>query len=197
MEKEQEYILKYETFNPDKGYNGTFGGEAEILTKQAREKIAKTWACKSPEELKIHGSKAAAALKGRELPPETRRKMSESRSGSKNHNYGKKFSDEHRQKLSEAHKGKTQTDETKQKRSATLKGNVHNARKIVCINTGETFDSIQSAEERYKVSSQNIGKCCMGKLKTAGKHPETGERFSWKYIPKQEPIIDDTGGENT
>src|ERR1044071_5338615 len=44
--------------------------------------------------------------KGKKLPLETRRKMSEARSGSKNPNWGKRFSKEHRKKLSLAHLGK-------------------------------------------------------------------------------------------
>ncbi len=44
-------------------------------------------------------------LSGHKHSEETKKKMSESRSGSKNPNFGKKFSEEHKKKLSEAKKG--------------------------------------------------------------------------------------------
>jgi hypothetical protein len=46
---------------------------------------------------------------------ETRKKLSISRKGEKNYAYGKIRSDEHKQKISKAHKGKTHSDETKKK----------------------------------------------------------------------------------
>jgi len=31
-------------------------------------------------------------------------------------------------------------------------------------------------------TSCSIGQCCMGKVKTAGKHPITKEKLTWRYI---------------
>ena len=30
-------------------------------------------------------------------------------------------------------------------------------------------------------SDGDIGRCCKGKRKTAGKHPETGEKLTWMF----------------
>lgn len=46
--------------------------------------------------------------------------------------------------------------------------------KVVCIETGEVFDSIKKAAEKYKISSSCICCCCKGKSKTA-------KRLHWKY----------------
>ena len=56
------------------------------------------------------------------LSEETRKKISESHKGNKNHFFGKKLSEEHRKKLSEAHKGMVVSEETKKKISESLKG---------------------------------------------------------------------------
>lgn len=59
---------------------------------------------------------------GRHVSEEWRRNISESMSGSKNHNYGKTFSEEHRRKLYEAAKGKVITEKTRRKISEATSG---------------------------------------------------------------------------
>ena len=50
---------------------------------------------------------------------------------------------------------------------------------IICLNTGEIFESMSKAKCRY--NSFNIWSCCNGKYNSAGKHPETGEPLKWMY----------------
>ena len=53
---------------------------------------------------------------------------------------------------------------------------------VECIETGELFPSSQKASEWAKLKSRtNITDCCLGKRKSAGKHPETGEKLHWRY----------------
>ena len=56
------------------------------------------------------------------------------------------------------------------------------AKKVKCITTGEIFDCIKDAEEKYGVANQNISACCKGKQKSAGKHPVTKEKLVWEYV---------------
>ena len=58
----------------------------------------------------------------------------------------------------------------------------YNARKVQCITTGKEFNCIKEAAEYYSIDNGTISKCCKGKYKSAGKHPETGEKLKWKYI---------------
>ena len=81
------------------------------------------------------------------------------------------------------HKPIKHTEETKKKISKTLKGENHpQAKRVICITTGETFNCILEAEKKYNVANQSISKCCRGKRKSAGKHPVTGEKLVWEYI---------------
>lgn len=106
-EKEKELIKKYDTANPEHGYNCSTGGEKSAFGFHPSEKTRK---------------KLSDALKGRKKPPiseETRKKLSEShkdkhpteetiRKMSESHK-GKNtgpLSEKHRKKLSESHKGK-------------------------------------------------------------------------------------------
>lgn len=50
---------------------------------------------------------------------------------------------------------------------------------VICITTGEAFEKIIYAEKWC--GSGAVSACCKGKTKTAGKHPETGERLEWMF----------------
>ena len=89
--------------------------------------------------------------------------------GENNPFYGKHHNLETREKISESHKG-------------IHAGAKHpNARKIICITTGEIFDYIKQASDKYNIDNSSITKCCKGKIKHIGKHPITNERLAWKY----------------
>ena len=114
---------------------------------------------------------------------------------------GRKFTKEHKKNLSEALKGRPILEDTKKKMSSSRKGKHHTedikkkisekmkysknpkARKVQCITTGRKFNCLKEAGEYYHVNSYtDIGACCRGKLKSAGKHPDTGEKLVWKYL---------------
>lgn len=88
--------------------------------------------------------------------------------------YGKQLSEETKKKMSEARKGKYTGKYTGKKNPR--------ARKVICITTGETFNYIREGAKKYNVAHQNISDCCKGKIKSAGKHPTTGEKLVWRYI---------------
>ena len=55
------------------------------------------------------------------------------------------------------------------------------SRKIICINTGEIYNSSRHASKETGIDNSNITKCCRGKQNSAGKLP-TGEKLKWMYI---------------
>jgi len=61
------------------------------------------------------------------------------------------------------------------------KNNVLNSKKVICLTTNKIFNSILEASKEYKTNKSSISKCCKGKMKSAGKHPETGEKLIWEY----------------
>lgn len=110
---------------------------------------------------------------------ETKKKLSEA-------NKGKKLSEETRNKISEIKKGKHHTEQTRKKLSEANKGKYRRekhpqAKKVLCITTGEIFNCIKDAEEKYHIAHQSISKCCRKQYKSAGKHPITGEKLKWRF----------------
>ena len=56
--------------------------------------------------------------------------------------------------------------------------------KIICLTTNEIFNSISEGSSKYSIDKSDIANCCKGKKKSAGKHPETGERMIWMRYDK-------------
>lgn len=59
----------------------------------------------------------------------------------------------------------------------------HQGKLVCCIETGQIFPSTVTAAKWCGLKSKsNIRDCCAGIVKSAGKHPITGEKLHWKYI---------------
>jgi len=53
--------------------------------------------------------------------------------------------------------------------------------KIICLTTGEIFNSIKEAEKTFNIFKGGILKCCKNKIHSAGIHPDTKEKLVWMY----------------
>lgn len=153
--KEIEYISKLRSYDPDFGYNKTYGGEGGRPTEETRRKLSE--ANKGKTRSEETRQKLSEAHTGKTLSEETRQKMSEAKKGENNSMYGKHPSKETRQKISEANKGRTRSEETRQKLSEANKGKTlseETKKKIGEANKGRTH----SEEARRKMSEANKGK---------------------------------------
>lgn len=52
-------------------------------------------------------------------------------------------------------------------------------RKVVCLNTGEVFEKIADAAEKYGFSRSGIGGVCDGDRRYCGTHPINNEKMCW------------------
>ena len=57
-----------------------------------------------------------------------------------------------------------------------------NSKKVLCVELNRIFESNMEVERDLGINNRRISECCNGKIKSAGKHPVTGERLHWKYI---------------
>lgn len=173
-EWERFYIEKYNSFC--NGYNSTTGGHNGIRCKETREKIGKS-------------------LTGRTLSEQTKKKIGESRKGIKPPNTGKPMTQEQKDKISKTMKGRKLPVSTKNRMRESHIG-IHAggknpmATKVVCLNTREVFGSCKEARE-WCGGKGEIGACCKGDLKSAGKHPITGERLAWVYLRDYDKLTED------
>jgi len=60
---------------------------------------------------------------------------------------------------------------------------------VICLTTGEIFSSQTEASIKYNLYPQSIYDCCRHKIKSAGKHPETGEKLKWEYYTKEKELV--------
>lgn len=176
--REIELIAKYDSTNPDKGYNNSTGGECGSLgvhpSEETREKLRKKATYPSEETRK----KMSEARKGKKLPEYWKQHIKEGKSN---------ISEETRKKLSEARKGKKLSEETKkkigQKSKETHTGMkykrhkkcTYGCKKIICLDTGHVYESITQASNETGVSIGSISQNLNGRSKTAG-------GYHWKYV---------------
>lgn len=168
--KEQALIAEYNSTDRANGYNQTFGGDCYQFTDEIKARL---------RENHSH------AWQGRHHTEETKRKISES-------NKGRVVSDETKQKIKDSHRhlktfeGRKHTDESKQKISENHfryygKDNP-SARRVCCVETGEVFDCIKDAAEKYGVNRNHICSCCTGKRKSTG-------GFHWEYVVDELAVV--------
>ena len=177
---EVELIKKYNSTNHKYGYNLQSGGRNGTHSDETKKKMSQ-WQIgkKLSDETKNKISKARTGQKDSE---ETRRKKSEThkkmpvtkevlekldrmrkmrnidalRERMRTLNIGRKHTLEARRHMSEAHKLK-------------------NAKRVLCVETGEVFPSLSIAAKIMWLQRQNIGKVCNGLQKTSG-------NFHWKFV---------------
>ena len=113
--------------------------------------------------------KMSKSQKGKHRTEETKKKISVA-------NKGKTLSEETKNKMSESHKGKYLSEETKKKISVANKGKTLSeehkkkmSEKVICIETGEIFPSVNETSRELKISASNISQVCRGNRKQAGK----------------------------
>ena len=156
------YIEKYDSYY--NGYNSTLGGKSgkgQIPDENARKKMSDSH--KGAVFSEEHKKAISKGNKGKKMSEDSKKQISEKRKGMK-------FSEEHRKNISLGRKGKY-----------TGKNSV-SAKKVICLETGQIFDVIQDAAKWCGLKGGAlIGQNCMGKRKSAGKHPVTKEELHWNF----------------
>lgn len=129
--KEVEFIKQFNTLAPN-GYNLTTGGERPYYSNESREKMSKSGKNRSP------------------ISEDTSKKLSNRIKGEKNHNFGKKFNEEHREKLSNSHIGKISTKR----------------QKVICYESNKTYQSISEAAKDLNMNVGYLHQIINGKRKS-------------------------------
>lgn len=177
---EKYYIKELHTWVEDpecNGYNITPGGDGYCdPSEEQREKMRQiSTALWQDEEYRKKNLEARKKYVWTEEHRENFRKAIT----------GRKLSEEHKKHLSESRKGMTFTEEHKKH----LSENSGQAKKVVCIETGEVFSSCTEAAVAMGLSKNtrcHISRVCQGLEQSAGKHPITKEKLHWKYYEGDE-----------
>ena len=156
---EKELIAKYKSNTLEYGYNIAEGGKYNIMSQATRERLSKERKGKNcGEDNPNYGNHKLAGKNnpnyGKHHSEETRAKMSENRKGKGLHS----FTEEHRRKISEHHGGGT------------------DKRKVVCVESGEEYESINDASRKTGINKKIIS-CCCRKVP----HYKTGGGYHWIF----------------
>ena len=162
-QKEIDLIAKYKSNQREFGYNISAGGDCTVKGLH--------WTYTDEQRKRRAGKNHP--MYGKRLTDERREHLRELNSGENHPQYGTHRSEETKRKISSRQKGKTITKECREKISKSLQGNIPvNRRKVLCIETGEIFDSISAAQKKIGVSC--LWKALQDSSRTAG-------GFHWKY----------------
>lgn len=74
-------------------------------------------------------------------------------------------------------------------RNKQLGKNNNNHKSIVCLNTKQIFDTIQSAADWCNIAPENISQSCKKLEYHSGKHPDTNELLFWAFEKDYTPEI--------
>lgn len=178
-QKQQQLILQYKSTDDNYGYNITSGGSNFKHSQETKRKI---------------GQANHISLQGNKWSQHQRQIMSQMFSGQNNPFYGKHHTEQTKRKISQSRKGKragedhpfygkhrSQQELQKMSKGRKSKG----GKQVKCINTGEIFPTMMDAARWCGLkNSSSIGQICnkTGKQKTAGKHPQTGEKLMWEFV---------------
>lgn len=171
---EIKYIKQYNSTNNKYGYNLREGGkEKYLVNNNVKENIKRK-------------------LKGHKISEETKIKISKANKGKESWSKGKHLSEEHKQHISQSKKNKNFSESHRKKLCEShsseqyIKGiKERNGQPVQCIETGDIFICYQDAANWCGLKNgSSIAGYFLGKQKSAGKHPITGEKLHWIKIDK-------------
>ncbi len=88
---------------------------------------------------------------------------------------GRKHTEEYKRYMSEIMSGRVLSEETKNKLSIKMRSCNVNSKKVICIETGEIFNSASEAARSISGDPSCISKCCLGKI-------NSHKGFRFKYF---------------
>ena len=163
-QKEMHYIAKFNSTDSQYGYNLTFGGEGNVPTDDVRTRKSQLF---SGENNPMFGRKGCLSpVYGIRKTQEQIQNMIDSR-----------WTEEKRLANSVRVIGKNNP------MFGRVGAQNSESRAVMCVETGMIFESMSlAAKWCHLKNSPMIGQVCLGKRKSAGKHPITGEKLHWKYV---------------
>ena len=141
--KEQELIKQFDSMNREHGYNSTSGGDVFSMNEETKQKISQA----------MMGNKNGL---GHPCSEEKKKKISEAQRG-------REFTQEHKQKLSEA--AKNRHVPCSEDKKQILKEKSHK-KPVYCEELDKVFESVQECGRQLGIPATNISKLCNGRGKT-------------------------------
>ena len=160
---ERDLIARYQSNDLVHGYNISDGGEYNRMPLHTRQRLSR---------------ERKGKYCGKDNPNYGNHKLA----GANNPNYGKHHSEETRLKMSQNRKGKGLREFSKEHRQRLSENHSGGAapKKVMCLETGAVFDSINDASRVMNINKKMISGCCR-KIK----HYNTAGGYHWTFSEEQ------------
>lgn len=162
------YISKYDSTNPEKGYNLLSGGNCAPIPDEAKQKI-------SEAAKKRYEDKTKNPMYGKKHSDETISKMRECKLGELNPMFGRSWTDEQRRCCSTKGKHLNLSEEQRDilREKARKLGKEVGNKPVKCLEDNLCFESISKAAAAYGVTKSTLNGHLKGRQHTcAGRHFE-------------------------
>lgn len=156
---EKELIAFYKSNDLVHGYNIADGGQFNVMPEATRQRLSRE-------------------RKGTRLGKDNPNYGNHWMVGENNPNYGKHHSAEVRKKISENRKGKGlhEFSEEHKQRLREKHGGGADKKKVLCIETGIVYESINDAARALDINKKMISNCCRGVA-----HYHTAKGYHWQF----------------
>ena len=174
-QKEIELIKQYNTTNRNFGYNCQLGGNDRSISEEGKEKIINSLKERWSDEYKEYFSNLMTEKWKTE---EYRQKHKKAREAARAERFKQAGS-----ACFMTEDGKKRVSQARKEYRAINKDKY--SHRVKCVNTGEEFNSyVEAAKWCGLKDSSGFSKYFSknSRLKSLGKHPETGERLQWERI---------------
>ena len=141
---EIQLIKQYKTQDREYGYNILEGGSAPSIPAEVRQKMS----------IAMMGNQNG---KGIPCSAEKAKKIGDAQRG-------RKFTEDHKRKLSEAKRGKSHASPSAETRKKI--SDKHDKKMVVCVETGPVYDSIHDCAKKLGILATSICAVCRGRCKS-------------------------------
>ena len=186
-EKEKFYIKSYNSLSHNNGYNLTVGGENTSIGKQViclKDRSIFNFVYEAAEKENVTPTTMISWCRNKHnyMYLDEYNALSQEEKIYWEEFDWDKFDHE---KLSKAHSRENLSRQAISNISKATTGDKNpRAIKVYCPQLNEVFSCIKYASDKYGINRGSITSCIKGRLKSAGKHPITGEKLTWEIIEK-------------
>ena len=159
------------------------GGRYDLTAEEYEEAKMVLSEAQSRTKKEQFSNKENHPMFGKKHSDESKEKMRKAKQGKPSHKKGQQVSQQEKERLRQLKLGSKWSTEQHEK----MDGRYTNGKSVCCVpvycpELDESFWGLQEVCDKYGFSKPNLSKCLTGERKHCGRHPITGEQLTWQRL---------------